>query len=279
MTRRNDPGSPALAGAQAYARRGWPVFPCRPGSKEPATRHGHLDATTDPATIEAWWRTAPARNVGIATGTPGPDVLDIDIRPGGNGYPAWRRLQQAGVITGGVALVRTPSGGMHAYFRGTGQRSSRLPGQFLDFKAAGGYVLAPPSVVGGRAYQLISRPGGERPSLDWPAATRLLAPQHAVSRHAAAGQVAADPGRLVAWVARLPEGSRHSGLFWAACRAAESGQPATLTALATAARSAGLPEAEIHRTIASAVRTATPRVIDSSGRGRQASGPGAEAAT
>ena len=32
--------------ALAYARHGWPVFPCQPGGKEPATRHGFLDATT-----------------------------------------------------------------------------------------------------------------------------------------------------------------------------------------------------------------------------------------
>jgi hypothetical protein len=29
---------PALRQALAYARRGWPVFPCQPGQKVPATR-------------------------------------------------------------------------------------------------------------------------------------------------------------------------------------------------------------------------------------------------
>ena len=38
----------ALRQALAYARRGWPVFPCLPGQKVPATRHGFRDATTDP---------------------------------------------------------------------------------------------------------------------------------------------------------------------------------------------------------------------------------------
>ena len=36
-----------LRQALAYARRGWPVFPCLPGQKIPATKHGYLDATTD----------------------------------------------------------------------------------------------------------------------------------------------------------------------------------------------------------------------------------------
>ena len=34
-------GNPALRQALAYARRGWPVFPCQPGQKIPATRHGY----------------------------------------------------------------------------------------------------------------------------------------------------------------------------------------------------------------------------------------------
>ena len=36
-----------LRQALAFAARGWPVFPCQPGQKIPATRHGFRDATTD----------------------------------------------------------------------------------------------------------------------------------------------------------------------------------------------------------------------------------------
>ena len=46
---------------------------------------------------------------------------------------------------------------MHAYFTGSGQHSGRLPSHHLDFRAAGGYVLAPPSQVSGRSYQLLKR--------------------------------------------------------------------------------------------------------------------------
>ena len=38
-----------LAAALAYAAAGWPVFPCKPDAKIPATRHGCKDATTSPA--------------------------------------------------------------------------------------------------------------------------------------------------------------------------------------------------------------------------------------
>ena len=46
-------------------------------------------------------------------------------------------------------LVRTPSGGLHAYFRPIDpeMRSWSLPGQHLDFRGDGGYVIAPPSRI------------------------------------------------------------------------------------------------------------------------------------
>ena len=68
----------AVSAALAYASYGWPVFPCQAGSKVPATSHGFLDATTDPDQIREWWHRRPDANLAIATGSPGPDVLDID---------------------------------------------------------------------------------------------------------------------------------------------------------------------------------------------------------
>ena len=255
------PGSQVLlAAALAYARRGWPVFPCRPGRKEPDTAHGFKDATTDPERITAWWTAVPGRNVAIATGAPGPDVLDVDVRPGGSGYPALDRLQRAGLLQGAVAAVVTPSGGLHLYYCGTSQASGRLPGCYLDFKATGGYVLAPPSAAGGRPYRLVRHQPGrvaqaEGRRLDWAAAVALLEPRQPRPQPARPPGHA-DPGRLVGWVARLPEGNRNAGLFWATCRAIETGQPGVLGALAEAARHAGLPEREITATIASARRSA-----------------------
>ena len=43
-----------LRHALAYARLGWPGFPCQPGAKVPATAHGFRDATTDPVQITSW---------------------------------------------------------------------------------------------------------------------------------------------------------------------------------------------------------------------------------
>jgi hypothetical protein len=264
-----------LAQALALARRGWPVFPCHPGQKVPATRHGHLDATTDEQQITCWFTSQPARNlaIAIATGTPGPDVLDIDQHgPAGNGFAAFRRLRQAGLLDGAAAYVRTPSGGLHAYFTGTRQRSTHRPGQHIDFRAAGGYVLAPPSQIGGTPYQPLHATG-RTGTLDWAHATTLLdanrARQHqepcrqpAPARRPQHQQPAvgtADIGRLAAWVARLDRGNRNAGLFWAANRALDTDHAADLSPPAAAARQAGLGDQEIRATLASARRTTTLR--------------------
>jgi Bifunctional DNA primase/polymerase, N-terminal len=246
-------GGTTLARALAYARQGWPVFPCRPASKEPATTHGFYDASTDPVRITAWWERQPAANLAIATGRPGPDVLDVDQHgPAGNGFAALNRLKSAGLLDGVGAIVRTPHGGLHAYFAGSGQSSGRLPQQHLDFKAAGGYVLAPPSEIDARPYVSV-RTQASTGGINWTAAIHLLEP--VPSGHLQPQRVGGrSVGHLAAWVASLQEGNRNAGLFWAACRVVESGRPADLDALAAAAARSGLGEREIARTIDSARR-------------------------
>jgi hypothetical protein len=241
-----------LAEALALAARGWPVFPCQAGRKVPATAHGYLDATTDPAQITRWFGRHPRWNLAVATGAPGPDVLDVDEHgPAGNGFADLDRLRAAGLLNGVTAFVRTPSGGLHAYFAGTPQRCGHLPAHHLDFRSVGGYVLVPPSIVGGKPYKLIktSTAAGH---LDWQQVTSLLEPARAHREPAARqpGQHGTD--RLAAWVGAQPEGNRNAGLFWAACRALEADPAADLSSLAEAAHNAGLGEAEIVRTLNSA---------------------------
>jgi hypothetical protein len=172
--------------ALAYAATGWPVFPCRPDAdpcpapgrcqcKAPVTPGGFKDATTDPALIRGWWAKLPNANLAVATGAPGPDVLDVDVKPGGSGYTALNKLKRAGLLTGASRLVRTRSGGLHVYYAGTSQRGGALPRHHLDFKATGGYVIAPPSKVHGKPYELLDRRPGAT-ALDWAAVKRLLDP-------------------------------------------------------------------------------------------------------
>jgi len=262
-------GDRTLRAALAYARIGWPVFPCRPGEKAPATSHGFLDATTDPERVVCWWTAAPGRNVAIATGAPGPDVLDVDVRPDGSGFAAFNELKRAGMTGHPRLIVRTPSGGMHAYYAGTAQRSGHLAGRHIDFRGQGGYVVAPPSAVSGRPYVVISRQPSED-VFDWSRARELLDPQSRPGPGAPrrVGR-ACDPGQLAAWVAAQPVGNRNAGLFWAASRAIEAGHADALDDLARAARAAGLTVAEAGRTIRSARRRAAA-AGPSAGPGREA---------
>jgi Bifunctional DNA primase/polymerase, N-terminal len=247
-----------LRQALAYARRGWPVFPCLPGQKIPATQHGYKDASTDEQQITEWFGRRQRWNLAIATGHPGPDVLDVDQHgQAGNGFRAFGKLRRAGLVNGAAAYVRTPAGGMHAYFTGSDQHNGRLPSHHLDFRATGGYILAPPSQVGGKPYLVISRPGGHG-TLDWAGVIALLNPERH-HEHPAPGYVAdCRLDQLARWVARQPEGNRNAGLYWAANRALDANPAADLSPLAAAARQAGLGDPEITRTLDSARKTCQP---------------------
>jgi hypothetical protein len=248
-----------LRQALSLAARGLPVLPCQPGQKTPATQHGVRDATTDPAQITTWFGHHPDWNLAIATGAPGPDVLDVDNHgDAGNGYTAFRQLAAAGLLDGAHAYVRTPSGGLHAYFTGSAQRNGHLPDHHLDFRSRGGYVLTPPSRIDGKPYQLIKTLPG-RNGLNWDTVLRHLhhERQPPSPRHPQPSRQ--DLSHLARWVASQPEGNRNAGLYWAANRALETNPAADLSPLAAAARQTGLEDKEITRTLDSARKTSQPR--------------------
>lgn len=134
-----------LDAALAYAELGYKVFPCRAGEKRPATDHGVLDATTDPAQIEAWWESI-THNIGIATD--GLLVVDVD----GDNNP-WLTPEVAHQLIGAPTSI-TPRGGRHYIFRGGDFRNttSKLASN-VDTRANGGYIVAAPSVVDGKPYR------------------------------------------------------------------------------------------------------------------------------
>jgi Bifunctional DNA primase/polymerase, N-terminal len=265
---RGDEGSPVTArerpeaAAHRYAAHGWPVFPCRFDSKEPATERGFLDATTDHERIDFWWRKDPERPVAIATGAPGPDVLDVDVHNGAPGWRSYNQLRAAGLVPDAMAEIRTPSGGGHFYYRGTDQRNGKLVTRVdgkpvslgIDYRGAGGYVVAPPSQVGGRPYEVVSKQASAA-TFDWSAARQLLspAPERKAFEHSPDRPRSLD--HLARHVASLQEGNRNDGTYWAMCRAAEAGDRGALAAVADAARSIGLTDREISASVRSAERT------------------------
>ncbi|SDQ21771.1 bifunctional DNA primase/polymerase [Leucobacter chromiiresistens] len=258
------PGTLADA-AVAYAQAGIPIFPCVPGEKNPLIKRGFHRATTDLRQVRRWWRRTPEANIGIATGR-GVEVLDVDVHAIGTGFPLLRTLHRSGQISGWAQAVRSPAGGIHLYYPtdpAREQRSWARGTAHLDFRGLGGYIIAPPSIVttdhGPRRYELIATGRSPRP-IDADAIREFLTPSPApASTTAAPARGGAGAERLVAWVARLPEGNRNAGLFWAACRLVEAGltEAETHAVLEPAALATALDAREIAATIRSAHRTAS----------------------
>ena len=251
------------------ATRDIPVFPCTPGGKQPLTTHGFHDASSDFATVRSWWQRWPNANVGVPTGaTTGVEVVDVDTHAGGSGFAAFERARSAGFADGWAWLVRTPSGGIHAYYlRGhdTEQRSWQVPGEHVDFRGEGGYIIAPPSRLSSvdgstRSYRVIAVARHDPTPVDGFALRRFLDPPRTARPPAGLPAAGARPDKLAAWVSSRPEGGRNLGLFWAACRMVEEGHAFNTTAdlLGEAAESAGLSNQEAMTTIRSAYRITTP---------------------
>lgn len=206
------------------------MFPCQPGGKEPVTRRGFKDASTDPDVIggwSRWWQRGA--NVAIATGAPGPDVLDVDNHE--SGWSALNRLQRAGLLAGAFALIRTRSGGLHVYFAGTGQHcTAKIGGTALDYRSAGGYVIAPPSYVEADAkgsagrYEVAERRHMTGATFDLGEATALLTPPE-TRRPTTASSGTGAPDALARWViGHAQPGYRHEPLRWMVKKLADAGQ-------------------------------------------------------
>ena len=223
------------------------------------TDHGLKDAATarDPAAFARhWWGRGALYNLGEVTSR----RFDVDTGPAGSGWEAFNRLKEAGLLTGAVRLVRTPSGGLHVYFAASGQRSVSLKGLHLDFKALGGYVLVPPSQIGGRRYEVLDERPPTGRTLDWDAAKRLLVPPRP---YRAPRSWRGSQQHLVTWLEGVPGGNRNNSLFWAVCKALEAGDEDTADQLADVALAAGLGADEVRKTVESARRAADDAAVTS----------------
>ncbi len=160
-----------LAVALKLAERGFYLFPLRPNAKSPAIKNWKNKATLDPDQLARWFGGKQAYNIGIATERSGLVVIDCDVkREGVNGVDNFVRL--AGGIEPDTFTVETPSGGLHAYFKGDAVASTAgqlAPG--VDVRSRGGLVVAPGSTIDGTPYR--ANDGG--PSVPAPIPTWLVA--------------------------------------------------------------------------------------------------------
>ena len=274
------------AAALSYAHAGVPVLPvhtargahcscrtpaCSSPGKHPITRHGVRDATTSLERIRAWWDHHPHANIGLATGVRF-DVLDID---GQTGVAALARTAAAaGGRLGELAAgpVARTGNGWHYLLApaGQGNRVGLVDG--VDWRGAGGYIIAPPSRhPTGTQYRwlrphtapLPQVPGWLHHHLDRDEQrTRTdepLRPITPITKGHAYGQ-AALRGELQE-VATAQEGTRNDTLYRAGLRLHSLAAAGLLDPdhvdhqLTAAADHAGLPTAEVQRTIASARHT------------------------
>jgi Bifunctional DNA primase/polymerase, N-terminal len=265
------------AAALAYAQVGIPVLPlhaptgkdrcsCERPDCDRVGKHprwhprlisaGLHDASTDPARIDAWWSAWPAANVGLRTGI-ACDVCDIDTPEG------MRAVQH--LLGEDLPTVRTGSGGYHVYLAptGAGNRARLLPG--VDWRGAGGYVVAPPSQhSSGERYRWVQPPVDGFPPCPPELRRLLVAPPplpsgvhspttvHHPEEYAAAALRAEESN-----VRTAPVGARNTTLYHAArslgrlVAAGFIGSGEVTAVLTAAARAAGLGRAETARTIRS----------------------------
>lgn len=167
-----------LAMALSLAAQGWPLFPVTM-TKLPAVKAWEQTATTDPAKIREWYGMAfldGGCNFGFPPGRADIFVIDTDRNKKAKNPDGTERL-----VDGEDSLkewlvsmkqtlpdtftVRTPSGGLHRYFRAPGLASKNAFLPAVDIKTNGGYVVIAGSETEKGCYGVIkSLPVAELPS-------------------------------------------------------------------------------------------------------------------
>jgi len=187
------------------------IFPCMPGSKDPALSYAwQTRATDDAEQVAEWSRSMDNLNWGVACGPSGIFVVDVDP----NGLDTWAGMQEANPelkkAVQNSFTVKTPRGGFHHYFKGYGPTTVcaiadgiDTRGGYLDDKTGKlksvGYVVLPGSKTNVGEYTAL---GGV---LDYmPEAVRAIVPEKKKgSVLGLARDPAKDQGRNVQWARDL----------------------------------------------------------------------------
>lgn len=141
--------------AIAYAKAGWPVFPCAEGEKWPLTKRGVKDATTNLAKVERYWQEHPNANIGLHPGAIDMMVLDYDRGSNPEKAAAKYDVPPTGLV------AKTPRSGMHEYF--TLPPNAKVPPSAskiatkVDVRSHHSYVLLPPSRTKDGTYEWLDR--------------------------------------------------------------------------------------------------------------------------
>ncbi|MEU9148160.1 bifunctional DNA primase/polymerase [Streptomyces sp. NPDC048349] len=162
--------------------------------------HGFHAATTDLRTLRQWWRAEPDFGIGVSCGPARLVVIDVDAHAAAlpdrqrllPGIPIDDRVDLTGLQSGFDTLallaayrsrphpcedtstlrVRTPSGGMHIWYRApqdgpgfrcsSGSSSKVALAWQVDVRAVGGYIVAPTTRTAAGVYEAL--PGARLPA-------------------------------------------------------------------------------------------------------------------
>jgi hypothetical protein len=178
ITEQAAPAASLPQAAAYYASIGWPVFPLVPNDKRPLIKrahepgdpcrgecgmlgHGLWDGTVDAAQVTSWWTQQPTANIGLRTGDIF-DVIDVDVKDGRDGPGSfWQICEDTGMRPTLLGAALTPTGGRHLLIAPTGQGNLSGIREGVDYRGVGGYIVAPPSLIGGEPYRWVASPSAE----------------------------------------------------------------------------------------------------------------------
>ena len=164
-----------LGAALSYAAHGWRVIPlwwpavtgatpacaCPQGAHcgrdgRNTGKHPLIDdwpdaATTDVATIRAWWTQSPRANIGLVTGD---GLVNLDIDPRNGGHLSLQDLQATYGTLPETPIVQTGGGGEHRLFTTTADLPTIKLAPGIDFLAdrTHQFVAVPSLHKSGKAY-------------------------------------------------------------------------------------------------------------------------------
>jgi len=208
--------SPLRAAAKNYVSQGWHIFPVD-GEKRPKTPRGFKDSSLNPLIV------SDHDGIGIATGqVSGLVVVDLDEKNGKHGIQAFKDLMQGHpeIVT---RTVKTPTGGAHLYFKHSGPLKTRIdhPAPGIDFKADGGYIVAPPTVLKNGDFYTTVKDVEPTDLPDWLKEIMTAPGREEQSVPAAPGQARIkEPYKAPD---TIPAGRRNDSLYRTACSLASKG--------------------------------------------------------
>ena len=137
--------------AVLLSSQGFRIFPLRRNGRLPIRPNWPNTAAANALP----WQQHPYANIGVATGYNPLEnaylvVVDLDMKEGKNGVQALTRVMEThNAPLPPTFMVRTPSGGFHAYYWSTKpiKNSVQKFGEGIDIRGENGYVVAPYSTT------------------------------------------------------------------------------------------------------------------------------------